>query len=356
MTRPPVISIQSAEKHFGHVAALDGVSIDIAEGEFFALLGPSGCGKTTLLRCIGGFTELDGGHILLDGEDLGNTKPYSRPTNMMFQSYAIFPHMKVRDNIAYGLKAERLPKAEIEERVEAILRLVDMLDLRDRRPHELSGGQRQRVALARALVKRPRVLLLDEPLAALDRKLRQEMQLELKRMQHEIGLTFIIVTHDQEEAMVVADRIAVMRAGKVLQIATPQELYRRPNDHFVASFIGAMNLYPFTTDGTTVRIEGIGVIPGLELPEHAMWVGFRPDVVRLVPADLPIGPGEVEVQGTVVSTAFVGSQIHIEISVDGASRPLIITTSSDVAMPGEGTACRVAFSVNDVIMLPDPPA
>ncbi len=350
MSDAPVISIRNAAKRFNDVTALNDVSIDIMENEFFALLGPSGCGKTTLLRSIGGFERLDSGSILLDGDDLGNAKPYARPINMMFQSYALFPHMKVRDNVAYGLRAERLPKDEIAERVAEILRIVDMEDRADRRPNQLSGGQRQRVALARALVKRPRVLLLDEPLSALDRKLRQEMQLELKRMQHEIGLTFIVVTHDQEEALTMADRIAVMEAGRVLQIASPQELYRHPADRFVASFIGTMNLIPGTPTNDGVDVPGVGTFRGAP---NSAWAGVRPDAIRLLDEATAPAADEIMLVGTVCATAFVGSQIHTEIAIEEMPTPLVVTLSANATMPVEGTTCRVAFSATDVQTLPE---
>ena len=256
-----VIQIEHVVKWFGDVCALDDVSLQIRDGEFFALLGPSGCGKTTLLRCIGGFEELTSGRIELDGDDLVGRKPYERPVNMMFQSYALFPHMRVRDNIAYGLKAERSVEGGDPPRVEEVLAKVDLVAQADRRPHQLSGGQRQRVALARAIVKRPRVLLLDEPLAALDRKLRGEMQIELKRLQNEVGMTFIVVTHDQEEAMTMADRIAVLDHGRVLQVATPRELYHQPVDHFVAAFIGKMNFLAGDVSGDTIATAGLGALP-----------------------------------------------------------------------------------------------
>ena len=238
----PLVRFERVSKRFGGVTAVDRLSLDIFEGEFFALLGPSGCGKTTLLRMLAGFETPDEGRVLLDGEDLAGVPPHRRPVNMMFQSYALFPHLTVEGNVAFGLKQDGLPKAEIAARVDEMLALVRLEGFGARKPHQLSGGQRQRVALARALVKRPRVLLLDEPLAALDKKLRDETQFELMDLQEQLGLTFVIVTHDQEEAMTVADRIGVMDHGRLVQVATPPEIYEQPNSRWVADFIGDVNL------------------------------------------------------------------------------------------------------------------
>ncbi|GAA4532831.1 ABC transporter ATP-binding protein [Chelativorans composti] len=248
----PLIRFENVTKHFGSHTAVDNLSLSIYEREFFVLLGPSGCGKTTLLRMLGGFEQPTSGRVLLDGQDLSGVPPYRRPVNMMFQSYALFPHMTVEKNIAFGLKQEGMPKDKIAERVASMLKLVKLEKYAARKPHQLSGGQRQRVALARALAKRPRVLLLDEPLGALDKKLREETQFELMDLQQELGLTFVIVTHDQDEAMTMADRIAVMDAGKVLQVATPAEIYEAPNSRFVAEFIGSINIF----DGEIVEKKG----------------------------------------------------------------------------------------------------
>jgi spermidine/putrescine ABC transporter ATP-binding subunit len=244
MPNEPIIRIEGATKRFGSTAAVDDVSLEIAANEFFALLGPSGCGKTTLLRLLAGLERAGEGRILIDGEDMAGVPPNRRPVNMVFQSYAVFPHMSVAQNVAYGLKVTGVRRAEIQGRVAEALAMVRLDGLDERRPDQLSGGQRQRVALARALIKRPKVLLLDEPLSALDRKLREEMQLELVRLQREVGITFLIVTHDQEEALSMADRIGVMDRGRLLQVAPPQELYESPSCHMVADFIGKMNLFP----------------------------------------------------------------------------------------------------------------
>src|SRR6185312_6083588 len=239
----PLLRIEAVEKSFGTVRAVDRLSLDIGAGEFFALLGPSGCGKTTLLRLLAGFETPDQGRILLGGEDIAKVLPHQRPINMMFQNYALFPHLNVRDNIAFGLRRARMPRAEIRARVAEMVALVKLEGLEKRKPDQLSGGQRQRVALARSLARRPLVLLLDEPLAALDRKLRESTQLELMELQRRLGLTFIIVTHDQEEAMTVADRIGVMDKGRLEQVATPRALYEAPRSRWVAGFVGDINLF-----------------------------------------------------------------------------------------------------------------
>jgi len=237
-----LVELKDVRKRFGESAAVEGVSLNIFEGEFLALLGPSGCGKTTLLRMLAGLETSDGGGILLDGQDLAAVPPYRRPINLMFQNYALFPHLNVYNNVAFGLRQERISRAQIEQRVSEMLALVRLEGFGRRKPHQLSGGERQRVALARSLAKRPRLLLLDEPLAALDRKLRGETQFELMQLQRKLGLTFIIVTHDQEEAMTVADRMGVMHRGRLVQVGTPAEIYEEPNSRWVADFIGDVNL------------------------------------------------------------------------------------------------------------------
>jgi putrescine transport system ATP-binding protein len=239
----PYIRFENVTKRFGDFTAVNNLSLTIFEREFFALLGASGCGKSTLLRMLAGFEEPTEGRILLDGQDLRGIQPYRRPVNMMFQSYALFPHMTVEKNIAFGLKQEGMAKADIDKRVAEMLKLVKLERFAQRKPHQLSGGQRQRVALARSVAKRPKVLLLDEPLGALDKKLREETQFELMDLQQELGLTFVVVTHDQEEAMTMADRIAIMDKGEVMQVATPAEVYEAPNSRFVAGFVGNVNMF-----------------------------------------------------------------------------------------------------------------
>src|SRR5450756_302406 len=243
VTEMPLLRIEGVVKKFGAFRAVDRRWLDIRAGEFFALLGPSGCGKTTLLRMIAGFETPDEGRILLDGRDIARVLPHQRPVNMMFQNYALFPHLNVRDNIAFGLKRAGMPGSEINARVAEMVALVKLEGLEKRKPDQLSGGQKQRVALARSLARRPQVLLLDEPLAALDKKLRESTQLELMELQRRLGMTFVIVTHDQEEAMTVADRIGVMDAGRLEQVATPRELYEAPASRWVAEFVGDVNLF-----------------------------------------------------------------------------------------------------------------
>ena len=311
---PPLVRFEAVSKRFAGVSAVDSLSLDIFAGEFFALLGPSGCGKTTLLRLLAGLETLDAGRILLDGEDLASVPPHRRPVNMMFQSYALFPHLDVERNVAFGLKQDGLPKAEIAARVADMLALVKLEGYQRRKPHQLSGGQRQRVALARALAKHPKMLLLDEPLAALDKKLRAETQFELMDLQARIDTTFVIVTHDQEEAMTVAHRIGVMHQGQLVQVATPSEIYEQPSSRWVAEFIGDVNLIEgrvvsanaqetvvAALDDKRIRVsQGSSAAVGA-----TVWIALRPEKVR-IGTEAPADTAENCVSGKVVDIGYLG--------------------------------------------------
>ena len=328
----PLVRFDGVTKQFGSVVAVDRLSLDIYEGEFFALLGPSGCGKTTLLRMLAGFETPDDGAIRLGDAEIGGVPPYRRPVNMMFQSYALFPHLTVAGNIAFGLKQDRLPRAAIADRVAEMLALVKLEGFGRRKPHQLSGGQRQRVALARSLAKRPKVLLLDEPLAALDKKLREETQFELMDLQARLGTTFVIVTHDQEEAMTVAHRIAVMDHGALAQVATPRELYEQPNSRWVAGFIGDVNLL----EGTVARADAAGlaiagererryrVTAGSDLTAgQKVCLALRPEKLRLATAEPP-GATENCLAGRVHDIAYLGDISLYKVTLDDGS---VITAS-----------------------------
>jgi spermidine/putrescine ABC transporter ATP-binding subunit len=323
----PLLSIKGAEKHFGAVRAIDGIDLDIRENEFFALLGASGSGKTTLLRMLAGFEMPDAGQIILDGKDVSHIPPNHRPVNLMFQSYALFPHMSVFQNIAYGLEMDKLPKAQIKSRVNEILDVIQLGDLAKRKPDQLSGGQRQRVALARALIKRPRLLLLDEPLGALDKKLRGQMQLELKRIQHEFGITFIIVTHDQEEALVMADRVAILKDGKLLQSGTPREIYEHPSSRFAADFIGVMNFFPVhEADGKLIAMDGSVITAGTPMSAGQKGVtAIRPERLSLTAG------AENSTTGTVIATAYHGLDLQVHLKTPAAPEPVLIRLTADVA-------------------------
>ncbi|MGI9824677.1 ABC transporter ATP-binding protein [Agromyces sp. Marseille-Q5079] len=339
MTTAPLLRVEGVRAVYGDTVALHDVSLDIGDNEFFALLGPSGCGKTTLLRSIAGFETPAAGRIEVDGQDLLRMPPHKRPVNMMFQSYALFPHMSIEKNISYGLEAEGLGRAEIRRRVDEVVEVVGLGQLAKRRPSQLSGGQRQRVALARAIVKRPRLLLLDEPLSALDRQVRASMQLELKRLQHEVGLTFVVVTHDQEEAMSMADRIAVLRDGRLEQLATPQELYANPASRFVASFIGSANLLDGIATATGLDVPGVGSLD----VSHALAAGTPATaVVRPEDVELTDAATAARLRGTIIDTYFLGGASTISVEVPGIAAPILATVHGASRL-GRGDAVGLRF-------------
>jgi putrescine transport system ATP-binding protein len=330
----PVICLEALVKRFGATSAVDDITLEVQAGEVLVILGASGCGKTTLLRLLAGFESPDSGRILIDGADLTAAPPYERPVNLMFQSYALFPHMDVASNVGYGLRKEGLPREQIGERVREMLALVQLEGLERRRPDQLSGGQRQRVALARALVKRPRVLLLDEPLAALDRKLRERTQFELLGLQKQLGTTFVIVTHDQEEAMTLATRIAVMARGRFVQVGSPEAIYEYPATREVAQFVGSATLIPgriIAQEGERLRLrcEGIGqdvlapAVPGAREGAGA-WLALRPEKIRLG-AEAP-APGEgCVLLGTVEELAYSGARSLYRVRCEGGTLLLVST-------------------------------
>jgi spermidine/putrescine transport system ATP-binding protein len=317
------IGLDRVSKRFGGVGAVDGVSLEIGEGEFFSLLGPSGCGKTTTLRMVAGFERPDEGRIVLQGDDVTDVPANRRPLNMVFQQYALFPHMSVYDNVAFGLKVKRVPRKEHPGRIKEILRVVELEGMERRRPRQLSGGQQQRVALARALVNSPAALLLDEPLGALDVKLRKQMQLQLKAIQHDLGTTFVYVTHDQEEALAMSDRIAVMNGGRVEQTGTPREIYERPQTAFVADFIGSLNALDVRIDElvgehAVMRVgEEERVVASVgrgHRPGETVRVAVRPERVRIAQGDGVLRDGGSRLEGTVAEVVFLGmyTQFHVD--------------------------------------------
>jgi spermidine/putrescine transport system ATP-binding protein len=347
MTAAPktIIRFENVTKRFGKVVAVDDVTLSIEEGEFFALLGPSGCGKTTLLRMVAGFETPTEGRILIDGQDVSRTPPNKRPVNMVFQSYAVFPHMSVAGNVGYGLMVDGVGAAERARRVEEALGLVKLEGYGARKPDQLSGGQRQRVALARALVKRPRVLLLDEPLSALDAKLREAMRSELAQLQEKVGVTFLFVTHDQDEALAMATRCAVMNRGLLQQVATPSDLYEFPSSRFVADFIGSVNLFE---GALAVDEQDHAVVRSAELPTpifldhgvtgaHAatVWVALRPEKIELHKAGEGRGPPAMEdapadhnvVAGVIRHISYLGSESVYEVELEGGRRVRVLRSN-----------------------------
>lgn len=338
-----LLSVRNLAKSFGGVRAVNGVDLDILENEFFALLGASGSGKTSLLRLLGGFEMPDAGEILLDGRDITRTPPNHRPVNLMFQSYALFPHMSVAQNISYGLEMEKLPRSDIRDRVAEVLDVIRLAGLAHRKPDQLSGGQQQRVALARALIKRPRLLLLDEPLGSLDKKLRGEMQLELKRIQHQFGITFIVVTHDQEEALVMADRIAILKDGELLQCGPPHEIYEHPRSRYAAEFIGMMNFIPVrVTDGGLVAGDGrriVAVLPdGLKEGDEAV-AAVRPERLHL-----SANARENRLAGSVSAFAYHGLDLRLHVRTPASPWAVMVRLTADAA---EGRS----LSIGDRIVL-----
>ena len=323
----PYVEIENLTKRFGDFTAVDNVSLKVYQGEIFCLLGGSGCGKSTLLRMLAGFETPSAGRMILDGQDLAEIPPYKRPVNMMFQSYALFPHMTVEKNIAFGLEQERLSRGEIASRVEEILGIVRLGEYAKRKPHQLSGGQRQRVALARALVKRPKLLLLDEPLGALDKKLREHTQFELINIQEQLGVTFIVVTHDQEEAMTLASRIGVMDRGEIVQIGTPTEIYEFPHSRFVADFIGSVNMFEGRLvedmpDFVRIQSDELGsslihVDHGISAaPGATVWAAIRPEKIELK-REAPADPTQNTARGVVQEIAYMGDLSVYLVRIDG---------------------------------------
>lgn len=363
MSENAIVVFEGVTKAFGQVKAVDEVSLAIPQNAFFALLGPSGCGKTTLLRMLGGFEHPSRGRILIDGEDMARVPPNRRPVNMVFQSYAVFPHMTVAENIAYGLKVTGVPRGEIEGRVEEAILMVRLDGMGGRRPDQLSGGQRQRVALARALVKRPKLLLLDEPLSALDKKLRGEMQLELVRLQHEVGITFVIVTHDQEEALGMATEIAVMKDGRILQIAPPRQLYEHPTHRFVAEFIGDSNSFECEVLGVEGRMARIvsPLLGELTVERAAPDVErgtliVRPEKMRMDFSWPEPAPGEVTLRATIDQITYFGDLSVVYLTAeDGRRLSCSRYNTARIAKgdPPPGTACTIGIHPDDLLLVGD---
>ncbi len=357
-----MISIQNVSKNFGRVQAVRDVTLDIAAGEFFSLLGASGSGKTTLLRILAGFEGVSGGQIVIDGQPMQDTPPHLRPINMVFQNYAIFPHLNVRDNIAYGLRRLGTPKVEQVRMVDEMLEMIALPGYGDRRATHLSGGQQQRVALARALILKPKVLLLDEPLGALDKQLREQMQLELRSLQRQLGITFVLVTHDQEEALTLSDRVAVMASGKVIQVDTPSGLYDRPQNRQVAAFVGSMNFFD-----ARIRARGpdqAAEIAGLGLHAVNAAANARSDGDRVLVAIRPEGfalsttpPAGPAVAGRLVARQYLGGRQVLQVAIEGRSSPVAVAALAqrghDPWKGREGNAVWLCWS-QDALTVLDP--
>ncbi|WP_269936663.1 ABC transporter ATP-binding protein [Arthrobacter sp. HY1533] len=350
------VQIRGVVKRYGSSTAVAGIDLDVRSGEFLSLLGPSGCGKTTLLRMIGGFEEPDQGDILLAGSSVVGVPPNKRPINTVFQAYALFPHMTVAENVAYGLRQKRTPKAEVAARVSEALGLVQMSKFANRNPKLLSGGQQQRVALARAIVNRPKVLLLDEPMSALDRKLREEMQLELKQLQRQLGITFIFVTHDQAEAMSMSDRIVVMLDGQIQQVGTAEEIYTNPATSFVAGFIGKQNFIAGTlgADGSVETADGVllAQAPGTGTVGSQVLAAVRAESI-MVHSEKPEGAVNV-VGGTVGVVSFLGDVIQYQITTGSGHELLARTAPSNGVLPTAGTPVWFSWQPQHVQVFPNP--
>jgi spermidine/putrescine ABC transporter ATP-binding subunit len=363
MTERGIISICGVSKRFGAVRAVDDVDLEIRRGEFFSLLGPSGCGKTTLLRILAGLETPSEGEIYIDGQAMSAIPAFRRPVNMVFQNYAIFPHLDVGKNIAFGLRKSGLSKAEIEAKVEEMLDLIKLPGYAERGATELSGGERQRIALARALIKRPKVLLLDEPLGALDKKLREQMQLELRELQKSVGITFVFVTHDQEEALTMSDRIAVMSQGRVLQVASPTDLYERPNSRFVADFIGTMNFFDGriqkAKDG--VAIVDAGPLGAIEAATDGASHGVGDEImVAIRPEKLKLhfvapGEGDNVVEARMGPAAYLGDRSHFNVFLSGREQPVAVAVQnvddSAAGLAASDQALWLSFSGDSVVLL-----
>ena len=360
MTDTPMIDLSDVQKYYGDYHALRGITATIRPGEFFSLLGPSGCGKTTLLRTIAGFEEISSGMIRIDGRDMAGVPANRRPTNMVFQSYAIFPHLSVAENVGFGLRRLGLDAAETTRRIGTALEMLGLAGYGARAAHALSGGQRQRVALARALILKPKVLLLDEPLSALDKKMREQMQVELIKLQRQVGITFILVTHDQEEALVMSDRIAVMFEGEIAQLADPETLYRRPTSRRVAEFIGVMNFLPATivlegSGRATLEVQGLGrcevdAPPGGVASDGGTTVGMRPETLTILYDGQ--APSDRSADGTVDEVVYYGDMTYYDVLLDGTPAPVRVSMRN---MPGRkvlefGARARLAWDPRAMVL------
>ncbi|MET1037287.1 MAG: ABC transporter ATP-binding protein [Aeromicrobium sp.] len=335
----PAVRLRGLTKHFADVRAVDGIDLDIADGQFFSMLGPSGSGKTTVLRLIAGFEQVTAGTIELAGEDVTTQAPFNRDVNTVFQDYALFPHMSVIDNVAYGLRVRGVRSAARRRQAEEALATVQLAHLAGRRPGQLSGGQRQRGALARSIVGRPKVLLLDEPLGALDLKLREQMQVELKQLQRDLGITFVFVTHDQEEALTLSDRVAVFSEGRIVQLGSPQEIYENPTSEYVASFVGTSNI--FDTD-TSTRLLG-----------RAGTYALRPEKISLEPVDAPARDGLVRVVGTIRESIYLGTGHRIHVELGDGTRLVVLeqSTGTRAAREQRGEQVAATWSLDDLVRL-----